>query len=187
MMRRIVAPIVTLALALGAYATAPALPGQRLPVWLAWAKANPVLQNLKKTRDEMSGGTIYNKTVLGGGLKLYFSAEPGYGDNGGPATMFGESLSIQGVPDSYDLRLHRGVAAKMAGIVYGAAVAADVQGAKTVGDFPLYDAPKQRQSILKGKLYMYQMSGPGLSVAPLSTLAEALKNAKFCATNQCGD
>jgi len=186
MMRRIVAPIALAAMALASFSAAQALPGQRLPVWLAWAKANPVLQNLKHTTDEMSAGTIYNKHVKAGGLAFYFAAEPGYGDNGGPATIFGENLALDGPPAGYDLRLHRATAAKMAGVVYGPAIAADLLAAKVAGDFAIYQST-QRQQILKGKRYMYQVNGPGLTVSALSGLAEALKNAKICATTECGD
>lgn len=186
MVRRIVASVALLSLALASFATAQALPGQRLPAWLAWTKANPVLQNMKHTKDEMSGGTIYNKHVKAGGMTIYFAAEPGYGDNGDPATIYGENLALDGPPDGYDLRLHRAVAAKMAGVVYGPAVAADVLAAKVAGDFGIFQST-QRLQILKGKRYMYELNGPGLTVAGLSGLAEALKNAKTCATTECGD
>jgi len=186
MIRRIVAPIALVAMVLASLSAAQALPGQRLPVWLAWAKANPALQNLKRTRDEMSGGTAYEKHMKAGGLALYFTAEPSYGDNGGPATMFDEKLALDGSPDGYDLRLHRATASRMVTVVYGSAVAADVRGAKVAGDFALYHSAL-RQQILKGKRYMYQINGPWLTVSGLSGLAQALKTAKLCATTECGD
>jgi len=186
MMRPIIAPIAVLAMALASFSAAQALPGQRLPAWLAWAKANPVLQNLKHTTDEMSAGTIYNKHVKAGGMAFYFAAEPGYGDNVGPDTIFGENLALDGPPDGYDLRVHRAVAAKMVGIVYGSAVGADLLNAAVAGDFGIYQST-QRLQILKGRRYMYQLNGPGLTVSGLSNLAEALKNAKTCATTECGD
>ena len=119
-------------------------------------------------------------------MAFYFAAEPGYYDTGGPATVFGENLALDGPPDGYDFRLHRATAAKMAGIVYGAAVGADLLNAKVAGDFAIYQST-QRLQILKGKRYMYQLNGPGLTVSALSNLAEALKNAKTCATTECGD
>jgi hypothetical protein len=186
MMRRIVAPIALAAMALASFSAAQALPGQRLPAWLAWTKANPVLQNLKHTTDEMSGGIIYNKHVKAGGMAFYFAAEPGFGDNGGPATIFGENLALDGPADAYELRLHRATAAKMAGIVYGSGVGADLSNAAVAGDFGIFGST-QRLQILKGKRYMYQLNGPGLTVSGLSNLAEALKNAKICATTECGD
>src|SRR5665213_2108665 len=186
MMRRIVAPLALVAMALVPFSAAQALPGQRLPVWLAWAKANPVLQNLKHTTDEMSAGTIYNKHVKAGGMAFYFAAEPGYGGNGGPATILGENLALDGPPAGYDFRLHRATAAKMARIVYGPAIGADLSNATVAGDFGIYRST-QRLQILKGKRYMYHLNGPGLSVSALSGLAEALKNAKTCATTECGD
>lgn len=186
MNRRLFAPIALVALALTAGTAAHALPGQHLPVWLAWTKTNPALQPLKQTKDEMSGGTIYNKHVRSGGMAIYFAAEAGYGDAGGPATIFGENLALDGAPDGYDLRAHRAVAAKMAKIVYGPAVGADVQNAIVAGDFATYQS-KQRIAVLKGKFYAYQLNGPGLTVGPLANLAEILKNLKQCATMSCGD
>ena len=57
-MRRIVAPFALVAMALASFSAAQALPVSGFPAWLAWAKGNPVLQNLKHTTDEMSQGTI---------------------------------------------------------------------------------------------------------------------------------
>jgi len=185
-MRRIVAPFALAALTLASFSAAKALPGQPLPAWLTWAKANPVLQNLEQAKDEMSGGTIYEKHLKASGLAIYFSAEPGYGDSGGPATMFDEKLALDGPAGGTDLRLHRATAARMVGVVYGPAVAADVLGAKVAGDFALYHSTL-RQQILKGKRYMYQVNGPWLTVSALSGLAQALKNAKICASTECGD
>ena len=186
-MRRIVTALTLAALGLTSVATARALPGQRLPVWLAWAKANPALQTLSHGTDEMSGGTIYNKHIKAAGMKFYFAAEPGVGDAGGPQTIFSENLALEGVPDRYDLRAHREVAAQMAKVVYGSAVGSDVVGAAVAGDFAVFDSPTSHVMILKGKRYMYLLNGPGFTVSPLSNLAAALKNAKFCATHQCGD
>lgn len=187
MNRRLLAPIALVALALAAGTVAHALPGQHLPVWLAWTKTNPALQPLKQTKDEMSGGTIYNKHVRAGGMAIYFAAEPGYYDGGaGPATMFTEGLSLDGPPEGYDLRAHRATAVKMAKIVYGPTVATDVQNAVVAGDFAIYQT-KDRISVLKGKLYAYQLSGPGMTVGSLKSLPQVLKNLEQCATIECGD
>ncbi len=186
MKRRLLASIALIALALAAGTSARALPGQRLPVWLAWTQANPLLHPLERTKDEMSGGTIYNKHVKSGGIAIYFSAEAGYGDAGGPATIFSENLGLDGPPVGYDLRVHRTIAAKMAKIVYGPAVATDVQNAIVAGDFAIYGS-KERISVLKGKLYAYQLNGLGMTVGSRKDLAEILKNLKACATMECGD
>lgn len=185
MMRRIVAPLAALVFVLGSSAAAPALPGQQLPAWLAWANANPALQHLGKTRNELSGGAVYYKVITASGLTFYFSAEPGTA-GASPTLISRESSAVQNVPPSYELRRHRATAAAMARVVYGPTIAADVLAAEPAGDFAIYDNP-WRMTFAKGKRYAYELSGSALVVFPLSGLAEAIKNAKYCATHQCGD
>jgi hypothetical protein len=128
----------------------------------------------------MSGGTIYLADVKFGSMRGFYSAEPAAG------IVPSERLSVQNVPDNYDLRKHRDVARALAARVYGTAIASDLASAVQVGDFPIAGAPN-RVTILRGRKFVYELSGPLLTTLRLSDLAQELKNAKQCATQQCGD
>ena len=192
MRRLILAPLALTAFALTSVAPAQAVPGLRLPAWLAWAKTTPVLQPFKPVKDEMSGGTLYTKDLRADGLHLYFSAEAASGAGAGSAgatadEFLSENLAVLDVPNGYDLRRHRDIALRMARAVYGAAIATDLQHATVAGDFAVFDSPSQRLTILKGKRFAYQLSGPSLNLFELKHLKEGLANAKTCASEQCGD
>lgn len=188
-MRRLVAAVFVASVCVVPLA-ASALPGQRLATFLAWAKIDSGLHSLEHSHDGMTGGTTYSKDIRADGLHLSFNTEPGDGvgsRSAAPDEILGEETAVLDVPNHYDLRKHRDVAVKMAKIVYGARVAEDLRGATLAGDFSVYHSKTQRFSVLEGRLYGYQLSGPSLYVFELKHLREGLANARKCASVNCGD
>ena len=131
--------------------------------------------------NEMSGATAYQKNLKVAGYAVNFYAEP---------TVTGkieeEGLGIQDVSDTFDVRKHRDVAAKILGAVYGASVANDFKNAKQVAEFGMYGTPV-RTTLLKGKLFAYQLTAGLTNIMTLHFLPAALKLAKQCEKMECGD
>jgi energy-converting hydrogenase Eha subunit B len=177
-----VAVVATMVAAIvGGAVPARALPGQSAPQLMAWMNGNAPLRGYSTRHDEMSGATAYSKTVRIAGATFAFGAIAGNG-----VKSYDETFGVLGASQSYDLRKHRGVAAAMVQAVYGKAVAADLTLAPTVGDFGIFQT-NLRVTILRGKRYGYSLAGSSLTVFPVAGVASAVRQAKVCATQSCGD
>ncbi|WP_017654404.1 hypothetical protein [Fortiea contorta] len=162
------AAISALALSL-AIAPAHALPGQSIKTVLTWAKTKPQLPALVYSSEARG----YNGTKK----NLYFYvAVPS--QNG---TVTKEGITVSG-DSSIKFTKKNAKAVKLVQDIYTANISNDFQKSKlltTVGRDQFYQGQKY------GYIAAEVEGGTNLQIIKLNDLQGAIKNAKFCQTNQC--
>jgi hypothetical protein len=158
----------TLALSLS-LAPANALPGQNIKTVVNWAKTRAALPALKYNSESHG----YDGTKG----KLYFYADV----TSQKGTVTKEGITVSGEA-SLKFTQKNSKAVKLIQNIYNSNIANDYQKSRNVIKIG-------RDQFSRGQKYAYitaeVQGGSSFQIIPLSSLQEAINNAKFCQTNQC--
>lgn len=123
---------------------------------------------------------MYNATASYGGAKIIYHME-----DTADHRSFQESVTYAAPGFAF---VHRSDAraADVLALVYGRSLAQDFLNAAPVAVVPTFQS-KVRIAFFRGKRFGYAAAGDTLTLYRLANLATQIKNAKACATMECGD
>lgn len=158
MMRRIVAPIALVAMALAPFSAAQATPGQSLDDFDRWARGNVNLHGISGDAG-LDGAIVYATSFKAGMTTAQFRATSDVAQT----RIVRESIVYAG-PDDYRLDQHRETAGRLLSAVYDSTIADDFRGAPVTatgsGELPTV--------AYRGKLFGYEATGERITVRTLA-------------------